>query len=81
MSGYENTRWQIVAVLETEADYQQFLSEWRDPPKRCKCGATLPKGRHKCDGCLQGKTVRREYLREYYKKRRADERSKLGARN
>lgn len=73
--------WDIITVIETEADYRKFMGKWKDEPRRCKCGAELAKGRHKCDKCLQGKTVRREYLREYYKKRRADERSKLGARN
>lgn len=79
MNDCEN--WLIVAVLERKADYETFLREWRDPPRRCQCGAELAKGRHKCDGCLRGKRDRREYLRAYAKKRRADERSKLGARN
>lgn len=70
VSDYENTRWKIVGVLETDADYQKFLARWRDPPNRCKCGVALAKGRQKCEGCRKAPQSRLEYQKGYREKRR-----------
>jgi hypothetical protein len=60
--------WEIVGELVTDAEVDKFLREWKDKPKLCKCGAKLTGLQLKCSRCVDAK--RREYLKEYSKKRR-----------